>query len=278
MQNKSIYIEGFRLSYLEKKVDSKKIIFFIHGNSGSSNMWKKQFDSVLFKNYNLIAIDLPGHGNSFSSDNPLDDYSPIGTANILSEAIKNIAGNNPYLLVGFSYGSNLCVEILQSDLHPNGIILVGCTVMGENYGIEKIFTQLSTPSILFYNETDEKIIGSYFQEYIPLGNEEDIKNSIDNYLRVTPEFKPALFKTAAEGKVSDEIKKLQTLNLPACVIFGEKDKLVNIDYLDKLPFPLWRNKIFKLQNAGHWVNIDQPDMFNQIVSEYINEMFIAGHA
>ena len=270
-------MEGLKIAYVEKNSGVANTFFFIHGNSCSSAMWRKQFDSELLNNYRLIAIDLPGHGHSGFSNDPLVDYSPTGTSKILSQAIKKLAETNLYVLIGFSYGSNLAAEMLQHDLKPNGIILLGSCVLGENFGLEKIFIQYDTPSIYLYNEPDELVVSGFLHKNINLTHEEDIRNLISDYLSVSPDFKPALFKTAAEGKISDEIFALNESNIPACVIFGKDDKLVNIDYLDSLPFPVWKNNIFKFPGAGHWVNIDNPEVFNKIISEYAEEVFTPGH-
>lgn len=277
MREKSIAIGILRIAYVENNPDANKTIFFIHGNSCSSRMWQKQLQSVLFSSYRMIAFDLPGHGKSFVSENPDDDYSPTGTAKILSSAVALLAGTAPYILVGFSLGSNLVAEMLQYDLQPKAIVLVGSCVLGENYGLEKIFMPSDTPSIFLYNETDDKTVSGFLHQHILPVHAEDIGNCIADYLNVSPDFKPALFKTAAEGKISDEILALKKINIPVCVIFGQEDKLVNIIYLDGLPFPVWKNQIFKLPGAGHWVNIDQSEMFNQIISEFVLEVFKQHH-
>lgn len=272
-----IQIDHCKIAYIEKNKDAPFVIFFIHGNSGSSQMWIKQINADILSGYRLIAVDLPGHGSSSSSNSPLDDYSPIGTALLLSKAIRAVAGSYPFLLVGFSYGTNVIAEMLNFGLKPNGIVLIGSSVFGEGYGMEKVFVQTDTPSILFYNETDNEIVKEWLANLLNPGTEEDLQNLIDDYLKVSPHFKPALFKTAGEGKISDEILTLNVLNVPVCTIFGNEDKLINIKYLDNLPFLIWQNKIYKLPGAGHWVNIDQPEAINQIIFEYATEMFtIAG--
>jgi pimeloyl-ACP methyl ester carboxylesterase len=268
-----IEADNCKIAYIEKNKNSQRLIFFIHGNSGSSQMWMKQFDAGSLSDYRLIAIDLPGHGYSSFSDNPSEDYSPTGTAILLSKAIREIAGSHPFLLIGFSYGTNVIAEMLNAGLKPNGIVLIGSSVMGEDYGMEKVFAKTDTPSILFYNETDNEIIKEWLTSQLILATEEDVQNLMNAYLKVSPDFKPALFKSADDGKITDEILALKKLNVPVCTIFGNEDKFININYLDNLPFAVWRNKIYKLPGAGHWVNIDQPRTVDQIIAEYAMEMF-----
>lgn len=269
---KTIDVNGITLSYIEKNEDVIETIFFIHGNSCSSRMWRKQFESDWFHSYRLIAIDLPGHGLSSSSTNPFQDYSPIGTGKILSEAVKKLADGNLYLFVGFSYGTNLAVEMLRCGLSPVGIVLLGSSVFGEGYGLDKIFVQNTTPSIFLYNESNKDIVSDYLKRSILPANRKDINNSIDDYLQVNVDFKPTLFKTVADGEISDEIKILRQREIPACIIFGMEDKLVNINYLDTLPFPTWRNQIYKVKDAGHYGNIDAAESFNQLLFDYLSDM------
>lgn len=278
MKPNFITTDGLTIAYFEKNPAADKIIFFIHGNSGSSRMWERQLNTDLFKDYRLIAFDLPGHGKSFASKNPDDDYSPVGTAKILSQAVKILAGADPFILTGFSYGSNLVTEILQYDVFPSGMVLVGSCVIGINHSLEKVFVPTIEPSIFFYNETDKKIVAKFLNQAIRSVDIEHVGNLIEDYLNVSAEFKSALFKTAAQGKITDEILALQKLNIPVCLIFGIEDNLVNIDYLDDKPFPLWRNQIYKLTEAGHWVNIDNPVVVNQLIYDYATEMFKETHA
>ncbi|RLA00888.1 MAG: alpha/beta hydrolase, partial [Gammaproteobacteria bacterium] len=45
-------------------------LLFIHGNSSSKSVFSKQLSSDLAKKYRLIALDLPGHGDSDNALNP----------------------------------------------------------------------------------------------------------------------------------------------------------------------------------------------------------------
>jgi pimeloyl-ACP methyl ester carboxylesterase len=277
MTHHFIQIDNCKIAYIEKNKNSQQAIFFIHGNSGSSRIWIKQFRAEILSGYRLVAIDLPGHGYSLFSNSPSDDYSPTGTAILLSKAIREISGNHPFLLVGLSYGTNVIAEMLNFGLKPKGIVLISSCVLGEDYGMDIVFRHTDTPSIFFYNEISNKIVKEWFSNLLISAAEEDRQNLIADYLKVSPDFKPALFKTAGEGKVSDEILSLNQLNIPVCTLFGREDKLININYLDNLPFHAWQNKIYKLAGAGHYVNIDKPESTDQIISHYAKEMFtIAG--
>jgi pimeloyl-ACP methyl ester carboxylesterase len=271
MKQHFITVNDLQIAYYEKHPGNEKAIIFIHGNSCSSRMWQKQFESEKLNQYLLMAIDLPGHGKSSASKKPFEDYSPINTAAIIATVIKQLIAKKDFILVGFSYGSNLVAEMLLHDLHPEGIVITGSSVFGENIGLDKIFMPSEKTSIFLYNEPNEKAVNDFLAEQIHTDNKQYLTNSIADYLGVTPDFKPALFKAAGEGKVTDEIKTLSNSKIPVCVIFGAEDKLVNINYLDSMPFTVWRSQIYKIPGAGHWVNIDAADIFNQTILEYATE-------
>jgi pimeloyl-ACP methyl ester carboxylesterase len=278
MESSFVQIEDLKIHYLEKNKKGMATIFFIHGNSCSSRMWQQQLNSELLQKYRLIAIDLPGHGKSSVSNNPERDYSPVGTAKILSEVVNELAANDSFILVGLSYGTNVIAEMLPYGISPSGLVMIGSCVLGENYGMEKIFIQNNSPSIFFYNETDKETVSLFLHGQMKSAGDKDIQNSIEDYLNVNPEFKDALFKTAAEGKISDEINALQNLNVPVCVIFGKEDKMINVNYLDDLPFAVWQDMIYKISGAGHWVNADNSQTVNQLIFSYAAERFILNHA
>ena len=263
--------------YLEKNPAIKRTIFFIHGNSGSSLTWGEQFASPLFSDFRLIAFDLPAHGSSMSSTEPDLDYSPINLGNMMAAAVNSLAGNHSYILAGFSFGTNIIGEMLFNDLNPAGIVLISSCVISSVSDLQKVF--LPNPNA-----------NNFFNDSIPVGDLE--KLALDCfYLRNNPEvekfksdfvntktpFRSTLLRKAIEGAVRDEIECLKKTNLFTLIIFGKEDRIVNTGYLDNIPFATWQNAIYKIPGAGHFVHIDQAEMCNQLIFDYVSEMFTASH-
>lgn len=269
MQQKFIETNGVKIAYIEKNPSIDKTLFFVHGNSGSSKMWQKQFASDLLDDYRLIAIDLPGHGQSGWSKHPFDDYSPIGTAKLLLDVIRNLVADRPFVLIGFSYGTNVVAEMLEFGHKPSGIVFIGSCVVGKEHGLDKVFKVNETPSIFFYNEMNKELVRSSFAKSLTGATNKELEILTEDYLNVSPDFKPALFKSVSGGKISDEIAALQRLNTPILTLFGTHDSVVNIDYLDDFPFSIWRDHIYKLSGAGHFSNIDRSEEVDHLLSEYI---------
>jgi pimeloyl-ACP methyl ester carboxylesterase len=271
MEQKFIDIPGGRLAYIEQNITAANTIFFIHGNSGSSRTWHKQFSSPLLNDYRLIAFDIPGCGQSVLYNNATWDYSPIATGKIIADAIKYLSKESPFALAGFSYGTNIIGEILVHDLSPVGISLAAVCTAGAVYGLDKIFVPGDV--IFFHDEPALEDVRNFFTATLISTAEEDILINTEDFYLSKPPFRSALIQSVMQGKLSDEIALVQKQDIPVQVVFGLGDNLLQINYLDTAPFPIWRDTIYKLPGAGHYLQLDQSEAFNQLLAEYMEERF-----
>jgi len=269
-------IGHFQIGYEEMNAEAQYILFFIHGNSGSCNTWKGQFLDPGLKHYRMIAFDLPGHGKSSPAIQPTDEYSPIETSKVIAEAVKILAEDKCYCLIGFSYGTNIIAEMLNFGLCPKGLAFVGASCLGADYGIDIAFQASKKPSIFFYNEEDQRVVRAFFKQSI--SDEAFINLLINDYFNTDKNFRPSLMKAAVNGKICDEILAIKKANRPILLIFGQKDKIVNVDYLDSLPFAVWQDHIYKLPDAGHWTQFDVTKKLNELLACFAGEVFTTCHA
>ena len=83
----------------------KETIVFLHGSGLSHIVWSLTEQFFSNKNFNVLSVDLPGHGNS---DGPcLDSIEKI--ADWLEKLFKKLNLKN-LILIGHSQG---CLEILE---------------------------------------------------------------------------------------------------------------------------------------------------------------------
>ena len=101
LENKNIYA-----SDAGQGIDkNKETIVFLHGSGLSHIVWSLTEQFFSNNNFNVLSIDLPGHGNS---DGPcLDSIEKI--ADWLEQVFNKLNLNN-LILIGHSQG---CLEILE---------------------------------------------------------------------------------------------------------------------------------------------------------------------
>lgn len=118
---------GFSIAYRNKiKLDSKSsdnslslstlkqelpVIFFIHGVGGNSLVWRNQLNYFGQLGYEIIAIDLIGHGESTQSPN-LGHYEFLEMSlDVLT--VFDVYAKSDNIVIGHSYGCSFSVYLSQ---------------------------------------------------------------------------------------------------------------------------------------------------------------------
>ena len=134
------------------KSDDAAWITFIHGAGGSSTIWHKQV-KVLKEHFNLLLIDLRGHG--MSNDLPVNnDYSLNVVVDEVVEVIQYLNIKKSHF-IGVSLGTIIITKI--SDLHPkivDKVILSGAITSFSTRTLFLLRTAQAikgfTPNIILY--------------------------------------------------------------------------------------------------------------------------------
>jgi pimeloyl-ACP methyl ester carboxylesterase len=245
------------------------VILFIHGSCMTSACWLPQLENEeLVHKYKMIAIDLPGHGQSGKMQNDSQDYSPMLLANLVTHFIAEQKLQS-YILVGLSFGTNVIGEIRKPLPGCMGIMLVSpCIVNNEHLPSDFITPRVNGHVIVAPNPSDEDLAGYVFHH---TKNKKIAEQYILDYRNTDPRFREQLGKFTMEGAWTDELANIKALSVPVCVIFGKQDLLLKTDYLNDFT-PLW-NKVHLVSNAEHVVNEDQPDVFNQLLNAFAEDVF-----
>jgi pimeloyl-ACP methyl ester carboxylesterase len=240
----------------------RQAVIFIHGNSFSSRAFLKQLESGLAESYRLIAPDLPGHGDSFRSGNPGVDYTLRGHAETLAAFARSVDAEDA-VFAGWSLGGHILLE--ASDLLPRaeGFLIFGTPPVGAlPAGAAALLfrTDLTGP------EREEVLNATFNPGYggIPELFRED-------HRRTDPMVRSVMGEVVAAGNARDEIEIAGALKTPLAVVHGERDQLINLEYLQSLRYTnLYRNEIIVIPGAGHAVQWEAPDRFNKILKTFID--------
>lgn len=233
------------------------LMVFIHGGGVSGWMWDKQVD--FFKEYHLLVLDLPAHGN-----NKKEPY--ISIRNCAEEIIKLIeikANGQKVIIIGLSHGAQIIVEILsiKPEIIDYAIINSALTrpmkltnilikpSLKMSYGLikNKKFSKIQAKSLYI----SEEYYDIYYNDTVGMPIEEVIKVLCANMSYSLPcSFKNSKAKTMILiGKKEKGIMKKSAI-----------DMLMSNKYCEGYAVP----------NVGHGVSLADPQLFNQIVKAWIN--------
>jgi 2-succinyl-6-hydroxy-2,4-cyclohexadiene-1-carboxylate synthase len=93
-----------------------------HGFTQTGRLWGR-FGERLAATHTLIAVDLPGHGDSASVR---ADVST--TAGLVAEAARTVAADEGCVLLGYSLGARVALHVaIAAQLPLRGLVLIGAT-------------------------------------------------------------------------------------------------------------------------------------------------------
>ncbi|HSX26097.1 MAG TPA: alpha/beta hydrolase [Chlamydiales bacterium] len=246
-------------------------VVFIHGNSCSSEVFKKQF-AHFGKQYRLIAMDLPGHGKSDNAKDPDIAYTIPGYAKILDE-VATLLQLNPFVVVGFSLGGNIALQWTQITDRIKGVMMVSSAPTkyseeafiayppyeGSHAGSPDQLTELQALQYMKAVGFDVEDASVYFM--------------VRDAMRTDGTARAKMVESVLAGKGMDETKIVSQLPIPLSVVIGKEDCAVGIEYIVHLPYRnLWRNKVELLPGAQHAVVLHQADQLHGLLEDFLLEM------
>jgi 2-succinyl-6-hydroxy-2,4-cyclohexadiene-1-carboxylate synthase len=94
----------------------------LHGFTQTGRLWGR-FGDLLAASHTVIAVDLPGHGDSGTVRADLP-----ATASLVAEAARTAVGDEPCALLGYSLGARVALHVaIGADLPLHRVVFIGVT-------------------------------------------------------------------------------------------------------------------------------------------------------
>ena len=234
-------------------------LVFIHGAYLSKNEWENQ-RTVFEADYQVITVDLPGHGES----GKLPFYSIEVMADYVAGLIEGLE-LPPCVICGHSLGGMVSQALaLQHPTLVERLILVETSYGVKSNPVEAFLTALTMPilkRVSVENQTKmfAEQMGKQSQETKDYIAENIIKHAEDhdNYNRIWD---------ATVNFVGKE--KIKNIACPTLIIVGEKNKQTH-HQAKVMKSQIAGAEFQYIDKAGHMVNMDNPKAFNQTVLSFL---------
>ena len=252
--------------YLSKKHKNREWITFVHGAGGSSTIWFKQI-KYFSKNYNLLLLDLRGHGKSKAI--PLNPFNKKYTFNSITFDILEVLDKEKIKkshFVGISLGTILIRNFAEK--YPTRVksLIMGGAILKLNLRSKILmFLGNSTKSILPYmwiykilafivmpnkNHKESRVL--FIKEAKKLYQKEFKK-----WFQLTSELVPLL-------KFFRQVE----IKIPTIYIMGDQDYMF-LPSVIKVASMHKTSEIKIINNCGHVVNVERPEIFNNSMLEFL---------
>lgn len=245
---------------------SKEWVVFIHGAGGSSAVWFKQLKDFR-EHYNLLLIDLRGHGKS--AELPQAIYNEEYTIRAVTEDIIEVLDHiqlPPAHFMGVSLGTILARQL--AELRPErvkSLVMAGAV------------TRLTTQSriLVFLGNTFKKII-PYMWLYslfafviMPRKQHAESRNLfIREAQKLCQQEFIRWFKLTKNINPLLRYFKESDLGIPTLYVMGDQDVMF-LEPVKKIVKNHSSSVLKILDKCGHVVNVEQPQRFNELSLAFI---------
>lgn len=240
---------------------STEWIVFIHGAGGSSAVWHKQLRDFQ-KEFNLLLIDLRGHGKSADLPRAIwnEEYTFEAVTNDIIEVLDHLE-LPPAHFMGVSLGTILARQL--AEMHPDrvkSLVMAGAisrlTIRSRilvlvGNALKKIIPYMWLYRLFAYivlpRRQHAESRSLFINEAQKLCQKEFIR-----WFKLTKDINPLL-----------NYFKERDLGIPTLYIMGDQDVMF-LEPVKKL-VRVHKNSLLEvLDSCGHVVNVEKPEQFNQL--------------
>lgn len=274
MRSGFVEVEGYSFHYYIEGTSGPKLVL-LHGLSpfASAFSWKPLIESTK-NDYQVLALDLIGHGKTSDPQEPLHLEQQ---AELIHKALTSI-GFNEYSLIGFSWGAVISFRL--ASLYPNSVkSLVIADMAPEVHEEPKQVNQDLTVPYMF--EDREKAI-HYLEERVPDDTEWAFgSNSGEGYWRenlslLLEEDSDDSWNTISHPSRhtnlfhdGDGWKYFEKIVCPTLLFRGSLSPYATDEKVERMKEIMDGLRVVTVEGAGHIVPLTHREEFEKAVRDYI---------
>jgi 3-oxoadipate enol-lactonase len=245
-------------------VGSGPAIVLVHGYPFNRTMWDEQV-ALLRDKYRVVRLDLRGHGQSESSKGP-------ATMNLMAQDMASLLDQlniSRAVLVGLSMGGY--VTLAFYGLFPTRV---------EKLVLADTRAQADT-------EEGKKVRAEQAQKILAegMGGIADMMlpkllapETVSKRPEVVKRVRAMMLQTKPEGAASalggmavreDQTERLSEIKVPTLILVGREDAITPVADSEKMHAAIAGSRFLVIENAGHVSNIEQPEQFNRVLSDFL---------
>lgn len=242
-------------------------ILFVHGFPFDKSMWAAQME--FFQSaHRVIAYDIRGFGQS------TDDHENASITLFADDLVKLMDGLmiNKAVVCGLSMGGYIVLNAVNR--YPErfrGVVLSDTQCIADSRetreGRFKTIQQIEAEGLNTFTDTFLKKIFC--------------KDSLTNKTTVVDKIKNAILSTrqrtitatlAALAGRTEHCSTLNLISIPALILCGKEDVVTPPVQSEFLASRIKNAVLHFIEQAGHLSNLEQPDVFNTHLQDFISEI------
>lgn len=236
-------------------MDRLSAIVFIHGAGGSHQIWFNQL-RVLGRWWRVIALDLPGHGDSNGSG-----AEQIEVYRDLVKGFVTKLGLDRIVLVGHSMGGAITQGFALA--YPDQLEAIGLVGTGARLRVH--------PNILAgLRDEPQGAVECITKWARAPGTPAVVVGQDAEAMLRTPV--PVIERDFRACDAFDLMEQVEEIGVPALVICGADDLMTPPKYAEYLHQKIKGSQLVLISGAGHMVMLEKPDEVNRAIKVFLEQL------
>jgi pimeloyl-ACP methyl ester carboxylesterase len=270
MPTSRVDIPGGPLAYTDS-ADGPTLVL-VHAFPLDRKMWRPQLAALAGK-CRILAVDLPGFGESPAASSPLTIDSAADSVAAFLDAV-GVTGR--IVVGGLSMGGSVALAFARRHADRlAGLILADTrSEPDDDAGKQNRDKMIALAK--------EKGAAAVFEQMKPkLFSDETRANrpAVVEQVQTIAERQSAEGVAAALAALRDRPDAASGLNnvaVPTLVLVGEHDAITPPTLASALAARIWGSEVVRIPGAGHLSNLENPEAFNAAVAEFLAKLAPAG--
>lgn len=238
-------------------------VILIHGLFGNLDNLKG-LANHLKNDFNVLLVDLPAHGDSPAMKN----FDFVEYAEMVTNTIKHLEISQPHI-VGHSLGGKIAMTMALKQLCDiKSLIVADIAPVSYPPRHDKVFNALN--AVAFDKISSRSDVREIFSREL---SDEGTRQFLLKGLKQTDnqwrwQFNLALLQNEYP-KIIDWPFSDEKSTLPTLFIKGAESDYITGEMQPKIQGTFPNAKAHIIQSAGHWLHAQKPDVFNRIVTRFL---------
>lgn len=242
-------------------------VIFLHGAGAGAVTWYPSIGAVS-KSYHVIAPDIVGYGESDKPDAPYDRAYFSKWLNEFLSAL-NISKEH---VVGLSQGGAIALQFaLDNPDMIDKLVLVDAGGLGARLPFASFL------GMLWLNIFPSSLANRFYSRFILFNPDSRDPNrgqySVEVIKKTGGKNAFQQGRGAAVSTISENL--LRQIKKDTLIIWGENDQLFAIEHGEAAAKAMPNARLCRIPCAGHLPLMDQPEIFNATLLEFLNENILA---
>ncbi len=258
-----VKVRDLKIGYRQSgKANGNLPIVFLHGVGSDKSVWSEQID-YFSKSRRAAAFDYIGYGESDLSPR---DLTREDIASFVFDSMNALEIEKAHIC-GLSMGGGVAFEMFrQSPERIKSLVLADSFAKHPKADeiVERTFSLIEKMTMREFAEQRAKVL-------LMANAPKNIRNKVVEAFSKIPK---QTFRWATKAVWTLDYRSiLPSINIPTLVLVGEYDQIAPLELSRELTENIPGAKLEIIKNASHLSNLDQPQIFNDLIENFIENEY-----